>query len=62
MEIDEILLSKGRHGKDFGRGFYLSADYMQAVRMSENVVRKRKTGLLLLRSLSLMKLLLTGAV
>ena len=28
IEIGEILLSKGRHGKDFGRGFYLSADYM----------------------------------
>lgn len=44
MEIDEILLSKGRHGKDFGRGFYLSADYMQAVRMSENVVRREGIG------------------
>ena len=29
IEIGEILLSKGRHGKDFGRGFYLSADYMR---------------------------------
>ena len=31
VEIEKILLSKGRHGKDFGRGFYLSADYMQSV-------------------------------
>ena len=44
VEIEEILLSKGRHGKDFGRGFYLSADYMQAVRMSENVVRREGSG------------------
>ena len=44
VEIEEILLSKGRHGKDFGRGFYLSADYMQAVRMSENVVRREGNG------------------
>ena len=43
--IDKILLSKGRHGKDFGRGFYLSADYMQAVRMSENVVRREGSGI-----------------
>ena len=44
IEIDEILLSKGRHGKDFGRGFYLNVDYMQAVRMSENVVRREGSG------------------
>lgn len=44
LEIDEILLSKGRHGKDFGKGFYLSADYMQAVRMSENVARREGYG------------------
>ena len=44
IEIGEILLSKGRHGKDFGRGFYLSADYKQAVRMSENVVRREGSG------------------
>ena len=43
--IDKILLSKGRHGKDFVRGFYLSADYMQAVRMSENVVRREGSGI-----------------
>lgn len=44
IEIAEILLSKGRHGKDFGKGFYLSADYKQAVRMSENVVRREGWG------------------
>lgn len=27
IEINEIQLSKGRHGKDFGHGFYLSDDY-----------------------------------
>ena len=44
VEIDEIFLLKGCHGKDFGRGFYLSADYMQVVRMSENVVRRDGSG------------------
>lgn len=44
MKIGEILLSKSRHVKDFDRGFNLSADYMQAVRMSENVVRREGVG------------------
>lgn len=44
IEINEIQLSKGRHGKDFGHGFYLSDDYRQAVRMSENVVRREACG------------------
>lgn len=44
IEISEIILTKGRHGKDFGRGFYLSADYRQAVRMAENVVRREGAG------------------
>ena len=44
IEINEIQPSKGRHGKDFGHGFYLSDDYRQAVRMSENVVRREACG------------------
>lgn len=35
MAIETIDLSKGRIGKDFGRGFYLSADPQQALRMAE---------------------------
>ncbi|MBR6590718.1 MAG: DUF3990 domain-containing protein [Bacteroidaceae bacterium] len=43
-EIEFIDLTKGRKGKDFGRGFYLSEDYKQAVKMSEIVVRKEGDG------------------
>lgn len=35
VDIDRIDLSKSRPNKDFGRGFYLSADYQQAWRMGE---------------------------
>lgn len=44
-EIEVIDLTKGRKGKDFGRGFYLSEDYKQAVKMSEIVVRKEANGI-----------------
>ena len=30
VEIDVIDLGRGRRGKDFGQGFYLSADRSQA--------------------------------
>ena len=30
VRIDEIDLKRGRRGKDFGQGFYLSADMEQA--------------------------------
>lgn len=35
VNIETIELSKSRPNKDFGRGFYLSADCMQAQRMGE---------------------------
>ena len=35
VEIDSIDLAKSRPNKDFGRGFYLSADRQQAWRMGE---------------------------
>ena len=35
VTIDRIDLSKSRPNKDFGRGFYLSADRQQAQRMGE---------------------------
>lgn len=36
--IDAIDLSKSRPGKDFGKGFYLSADKQQAIEMAESKV------------------------
>ena len=38
MEIDSIDLSRSKVGKDFGCGFYLSANKQQAVELAE---RKR---------------------
>lgn len=38
VAIDEIDLSKSRPGKDFGKGFYLSADKQQALEMAESKV------------------------
>ena len=35
VDIDHINLTKSRPNKDFGRGFYLSADRQQALRMGE---------------------------
>jgi len=35
VEISEIDLSKSRPNKDFGKGFYLSANRQQALRMAE---------------------------
>ncbi len=44
MEIEEISLSKCRKGKDFGKGFYLSEDFRQAVKMSQIVVKREGEG------------------
>ncbi|MCQ2217348.1 MAG: DUF3990 domain-containing protein [Paludibacteraceae bacterium] len=44
MFISEIDLSMGKKGKDFGRGFYLSALYPQALRMAELTVAKTNEG------------------
>ena len=38
VAIDEIDLFKSRPGKDFGKGFYLSADKQQAIEMAESKV------------------------
>ena len=35
VEIDRIDLTKSRPNKDFGKGFYLSADCQQATRMAQ---------------------------
>jgi len=42
IEITEIDLTKSKPNKDFGRGFYLSADYKQALEMAEAKTRLSK--------------------
>ena len=42
--IEEINLSMGRVGKDFGRGFYLSPDRSQAEKMAETTTFKLSSG------------------
>ena len=44
MEITAIDLSKGRVGKDFGKGFYLSPDRLQAEKMAEITTFKLSSG------------------
>lgn len=45
MAVDVIDLTKGRKGKDFGQGFYLSPDIKQADRMAELTVMRNGTGI-----------------
>jgi len=44
MSIDYIDLKCGRRGKDFGQGFYLSADRSQAQMMAERTVDREESG------------------
>lgn len=44
MAISAIDLCRGRRGKDFGQGFYLSADLQQARNMAANVVDREAYG------------------
>lgn len=44
IEIDKIDLKKGRLGKDFGRGFYMSEDKTQALKMAQTSVDREETG------------------
>ncbi|MBQ0063450.1 MAG: DUF3990 domain-containing protein [Prevotella sp.] len=44
IEIDVIDLQRGRRGKDFGQGFYLSPDIQQAREMAETVVDREECG------------------
>lgn len=39
VEIGKIDLSRGKRGKDFGRGFYLNANYEQARQMAERTTK-----------------------
>lgn len=45
VEIEYVVLSRGRRGKDFGKGFYANPDYMQAVEFCSNVVRREGSGI-----------------
>lgn len=42
--IDAIDLKRGRRGKDFGQGFYLSPDRRQAQQMAERTVDLEEAG------------------
>lgn len=44
VRIEEIDLKRGRKGKDFGQGFYLSADSSQAQMMADRTVDREETG------------------
>lgn len=44
MIIDRIDLTIGRKGKDFGQGFYLSPDMVQAQRMAQITVEREGFG------------------
>lgn len=44
IEIDFIDLSRGRLGKDFGHGFYLSDNVHQAQEMAKTVVDREEFG------------------
>lgn len=43
-DFDKIDLSKSKPNKDFGRGFYLSAEYGQALNMAQVKVEQLETG------------------
>lgn len=44
MEFSQIDLSKSKPNKDFGKGFYLSKEYGQAMEMAKTKVEQLETG------------------
>ena len=44
VDFETIDLSKSKPNKDFGQGFYLSADYNQAMDMAKTKVEQLETG------------------
>ena len=44
VEIDKIDLTQSKPGKDFGKGFYLSADYSQALKQANNTTFRTQIG------------------
>ena len=45
VEFDVIDLTKSKPNKDFGRGFYLSDNYEQALNMAKTKVEQFEVGL-----------------
>lgn len=45
IDFDHIDIDKSKPNKDFGRGFYLSADYEQAKNMADIKVEQMETGM-----------------
>ena len=44
VDFDEIDLSKSKPNKDFGKGFYLSDNYEQALNMAHTKMNLLETG------------------
>lgn len=44
VEIEHIDLSLSKRGKDFGKGFYLNADFQQALAMAQRTARRLSAG------------------
>lgn len=44
VDFEQIDVAKSKPNKDFGRGFYLSADYHQAMNMADIKVEQMETG------------------
>lgn len=62
IEIDTIDLKRGRRGKDFGQGFYLSADLKQAREMASTVVEREGYGVPVVTEFEFDESLLTSDV
>jgi len=60
VKIEEIDLSKGRRGKDFGKGFYLSDDLNQARLMAKRVAERRGHGQPLITTYNFDESILSG--
>lgn len=53
IDFDHIDINKSKPNKDFGRGFYLSADYEQAKNMADIKVEQMETGMSLVQEYSI---------
>lgn len=53
IDFDHIDINKSKPNKDFGRGFYLSADYEQAKNMADIKVEQMETGMPLVQEYSI---------
>ena len=53
IDFEHIDINKSKPNKDFGRGFYLSADYEQAKNMADIKVEQMETGMPLVQEYSI---------